>query len=99
MPRSPSPVLEPPEFARTTRRPSSAASRETITGAPTRALLVKRAAEVVAGSSDTSNPTSGPSGFRPAATPAARKPAGRAVGSSSDTCSGRSIQRERKKVI
>ena len=76
----------------------AARSRETITGAPTRALVVKRAAEVVCGESETSTPTSSPSGFSPAATPAARKPAGRACGSSSRACAGACTQRERKKL-
>ena len=97
-PRCPSPTFDPPEFATTARSRSSSAWRETITGAPTRALDVKRAAETVASWSETSTPTSSPSGFSPAATPAARKPAGRASGSSSRTCAGDSIQRERKNV-
>jgi hypothetical protein len=98
MPRSPSPVFEQPEFATTARRRSRADCLDTITGAPRRAFVVKRAADTVALSSDTSTPTSSPSGLMPAAAPAARKPAGSAVGSSSVTCEGRSTQRERKKV-
>ena len=73
-PRGPSPTFEQPELATTARRRPSSASRETITGAPTRALLVKRAAETVSGSLDASTPTSRPSGLMPAATPAARNP-------------------------
>ena len=55
-----------------------------------------RAADTVSPArSETSTPTSSPSGFRAAATPAARKPLGSPVGSSSVTCSGFSIQRDR----
>jgi hypothetical protein len=97
-PRRPSPTLEQPEFATTARSPSSRASCVTITGAPMRALLVKRAAEAVSSESERRTPTSSPSGLMPAATPAARKPAGSAVGSSSRACAGRSTQRERKKL-
>ena len=51
--------------------------RLTITGAARTPELVKRAALVVPGSSETSRPTSRPPlGLIPAATPAARKPAG-----------------------
>jgi hypothetical protein len=84
-PRSPLATFELPELASTARSPSSRASEDTATGAPTRALDVNRAAEVVSGSSDTSRPTSSPSGLIPAATPAARNLAGRDVGSSSRT--------------
>src|ERR687891_2219562 len=97
-PRRPSPTFEQPELAATARRPPRSACFETMTGAPTRALVVKRAADTVSASSDTSTPTSRPSGLIPAATPAARNPAGRACGSSSRTCPGASTQRERKKV-
>ena len=97
-PREPSPTFEQPELATTARRRPSSAWRETITGAPTRALLVKRAAETVASSLDATTPTSSPSGLMPAATPAARNPAGSACGSSSLTCSGASTQRDLKKV-
>ena len=95
MPRSPSDTLALPEFTATARRPARSASWETTTGAASRALAVKRAAETDS-RSDTISPTSGPSALMPAAKPAARKPSGRAVGSSSVTCPGRSTQRERK---
>src|SRR5918992_1194491 len=97
-PRPPSPTFEQPELAATARRRPRSACFETMTGAPTRALVVKRAADTVSGASETSTPTSRPSGLIPAATPAARKSAGRACGSSSRTCPGASTQRERKKV-
>ena len=48
-PRSPSPTLEQPELATTARRFPVSASREAITGAPTRALVVKRAADTAPG--------------------------------------------------
>jgi hypothetical protein len=97
-PRRPSPTFEQPELAATARSRPSSACFETITGAPTRALVVKRAAETVSGSSETSTPTSRPSGLMPAATPAALKPAGSAWGSSSRACAGAATQRERKNV-
>ena len=50
--------------------------------------VVKRAADTVSGASETRTPTSSPSGLMPAATPAARKPRGSAVGSSSPACAG-----------
>ena len=96
-PRSPSPTFEQPEFATTARSPSSRASFEAITGAPTRAFVVKRAADAVS-SNETSTPTSRPLGLSPAATPAEQKHFGSASGSSSVTCAGFSTQRERKKV-
>ena len=55
-PRWPSPTFEQPELAATARRPPRSARRETITGAPTRALLVKRAADTVSAASETSTP-------------------------------------------
>ena len=97
-PRSPSPTLEQPEFATTARRASSRASFDAITGAPTRAFEVKRAADVVVSAVDTSTPTSSPFGLSPAATPAEQKHFGSACGSSSVTCAGLSTQRERKNV-
>ena len=51
---SPMGVRQPPALATIARRRSRAASRETITGAPTRALVVNLAADTVAGSSATS---------------------------------------------
>ena len=98
-PRRPSPTLEQPELATTARRPARAACLDTITGAPTRAFVVKRAAETVPGASDTSTPTSSPLGLMPAATPAARKPVGSSVSRASPAWTGASTQRERKKVI
>ena len=98
-PRRPSPTLEQPEFTARARSRATSASRVTVTGAPTRALVVKRAADTVSSESDTSTPTSSPFGLIPAATPAARKPAGRAWGSSSRACLGASTQRELKKLI
>ena len=97
-PRGPSPTFEHPELAATARRRPSSASRDTITGAPTRAFVVKRAAETVSGSLDATTPTSSPSGLMPAATPAARNPAGSPCGSSSVTCPGASTQRDLKNV-
>jgi hypothetical protein len=98
IPRSPSPTFEQPEFAATARNPSSGACFETITGAPRRALVVKRAADTVSAASEATTPTSSPSRLIPAATAAARKPCGSSCPSSSSTCAGRSTQRERKKV-
>ena len=72
-------MIEPPELATIGRSRSRADSLETITGAPSREFVVKRAAEVVSGDSDTSTPTSSPSGFSPAAVAAAWKPAGSAA--------------------
>src|SRR5204862_5852939 len=93
-----SPTLEQPEFATTARSRSSADSFETITGAPTRALVVKRAADTALGDSQNRTPTSSDSGLSPAATPAARKPPGSVAASSSRTCAGASTQRDPKKL-
>ena len=62
---------------------------------------MKRAALVGSGASQTSRPTSGaPLGLIPAATPAARKPAGSpGPEPSSETCAGGSIQRLVKKLL
>ncbi len=49
-------------------------ARDAITGAPTRALVVNRAALTASGASQPARPTSSPDGFSPAATPAARNP-------------------------
>ncbi len=96
-PRSPSPTFEQPEFATIARSPSSRASFEAITGAPTRAFVVKRAADVLS-SNDARTPTSSPFGLMPAATPAEQKHLGKASDSISVTCAGFSTQRERKKL-
>ncbi len=96
-PRSPSATLAFAEFTVTARSAPRSADCDTTTGAATSALLVKRAADTVASLSETTRPTSAPSGCRPAWIPAERKPSGRAVGPSSVTCGGRSTQREAKK--
>ena len=99
IPRSPSPTFEQPELATTARSRSSAASLETITGAPSRALVVKRAADTVSGSSEATTPTSSPSRLDPgghARRPEARRKQG--AGRARPRARGRSTQRERKKV-
>ena len=50
--------MEQTAFATTARRRCVSASREAITGAPTRAFDVKRAADTVAAWSEKSTPTS-----------------------------------------
>ena len=98
-PRPPVAAFALPEFAATARRPSSRARCfVTTTGAARTPERVNRAALVASRTSQTSRPTSGfPDAFRPAATPAARKPSGRPPGASV-TPSGTSTQRERKNV-
>ena len=97
-PRWPSPTFAQPEFATTARRRLSSACFDTSTGAPSRAFVVKRAAETVSGASETSTPTSSPLGLMPAATPAARKPVGSSVSLASPAFTGSSTQREEKKL-
>ena len=77
-PRWPSPTFERAGVGGHRAQPAEAApARDTITGAPTRALVVKRAAETVLGLvGRRARPRRAPRGLRPAATPAARKPAG-----------------------
>ena len=73
-------------------RPAAGAERprlDTITGAPTRAFVVKRAAETVSGDIRDQHAHVEPLRLEPAATPAARKPPGSACDSSSVTCVGR----------
>ena len=71
----------------------------TSTGAASTPERVNRAALVVSGASLTSRPTSvAPEGLMPAATPAARKPAGSPGDAASRTPSGTSSHRERKKL-
>ena len=74
-------------------------SRVTSTGAASTPERVKRAALTVSAASQTSRPRSGaPERLEPAATPAARKPAGRPPGISV-TWSGASTQREAKVTV
>ena len=93
----PSPTFECPRWRpRRAGRPC-APGCDTTTGAPTRAFVVKRAADTVSGASHTSTPTSSPSGFSPAATPAARNPPAARWGRARSRGRARSTQRERKK--
>ena len=98
-PRRPVAALALPELATTARKPSSRQrSCVSSTGAASTPDRVKRAALVASTRSHTSRPTSGlPLGLIPARPEAARKPRGRPPGSSA-TWSGRSIQRESKKL-
>src|SRR5919204_2063043 len=100
-PRPPVAALALPELATTARMaPSFVRSWVRSTGAARTPDRVNRAALVVSGASDTSSATSlPPLGLIPAATPAARKPAGSPPSGSSRTPSGTSIQREEKKRL
>jgi hypothetical protein len=100
-PRLPVAAFALPELATTAR---SASSRQrawhSSTGAASTPERVKRAAETVSGSAETSSARSGsPDGLMPARTPAARKPAASPPSGRSVTCSGGSTQRDANAVI
>src|SRR3954452_4259817 len=77
-PSGPVQALAPPEFSTTARsRPDRSTCRLHRTGAAGKRLVVKTAAAASSGPSLTTTATSGaPADFSPAATPAARNPAG-----------------------
>jgi hypothetical protein len=100
-PGRPVAALALPELTTTARSASSRVrSRHSSTGGAWVPEAVKRAALVASGASQTTTPTSGePDALMPAATPAARKPAGSPSPSSSVTWSGRGTQRLEKNEL
>ena len=98
-PAAPVAALALPELTATARSAArSQRSRQSSTGAAWVPERVKRAALVASGESQASSATSrSPLGLMPAATPAARNPAGRP--STSRTWPGASTQREAKKEL